>query len=81
MIKWAKFGQMARKGLRARPKSLKTMEKIATKAKGAAKKIKSGATLPAVGFGLGAATGVTTAGAVTYLMGYNRGKKKKNNGK
>jgi len=88
MIQWAKFGQMARKGLRARPKSLKTMEKIATKAKkigskakGAAKKIKSGATLPAVGFGLGAATGVTTAGAVTYLMGYNRGKKKKNNGK
>lgn len=38
MIQWAKFGQMARKGLRARPKSLKTMEKIATKAKKAVKK-------------------------------------------
>ena len=42
------------------------------------KKIKSGATLPAVGFGLGAAGGFGTAGAVTYLMGYNRGKKDKN---
>ena len=42
------------------------------------KKVKSSATLPAVGFGLGAAGGFGTAGAVTYLMGYNRGKKDKN---
>ena len=67
MIKWSKFATKAKK--------------IGSKAKGAAKKIKSGATLPAVGFGLGAAGGFGTAGAVTYLMGYNRGKKKKNNGK
>ena len=33
MIQWAKFGQIARKGLRARPKSLKTMENIASKVK------------------------------------------------
>ena len=67
MIKWSKFATKAKK--------------IGSKAKGAAKKIKSGATLPAVGFGLGAAGGFGTAGAVTYLMGYNRDKKKKNNGK
>ena len=41
------------------------------------KKVKSSATLPAVGFGLGAAGGFGTAGAVTYLMGYNKGKKDK----
>lgn len=98
---WAKFGQMAgkalsklkpRKGLRARPKSLKTMENIANKskpivnkiksygakAKGVAKKIKDSSLLPATGFGLGAAGGFGAAGAVSYLVGYNKGKKDSN---
>jgi hypothetical protein len=77
----SKMGLGADKRFKLSMKYQKAKKKLSNKAfdiKKGAKKIKSGATLPAVGFGLGAAGGFGTAGAVTYLMGYNRGKKKKN---
>ena len=77
--------QFAKKHYKGAMDAMKTLKGKIKKPKGikektiaGMKKVKSGATLPAVGFGLGAAGGFGTAGAVTYLMGYNRGKKDKN---
>ena len=89
---WAKFGQMAGKAISKikKPKGLKAKamgmvqgakskaKDYGSKAKGVAKKIKDSSLLPATGFGLGAAGGFGTAGAVSYLVGYNRGKKDSN---
>ena len=76
---------MAKKSYKDAMDAMKTLKSKIKKPKGikektmaGIKKVKSGATIPAVGFGLGAAGGFGTAGAVTYLMGYNKGKKDKN---
>lgn len=89
---WAKFGQMAGKAISKikKPKGFKAkamgmvqsakskVKDYGSKAKGVAKKIKDSSLLPATGFGLGAAGGFGAAGAVSYLVGYNKGKKDSN---
>ena len=59
-------------------KTFSISKSIGSKTKSGFKKIKSGSLIPALGFGAGVAGGAGTIGAITYLMGYNKGKKNKN---